>query len=161
MGAYFVVKVKSPKTGRYILVNGPAFQSLSKAQKQKARKSRRYRRSARKQPRRQRISLAAVKKVLKTVNTRVTSGVGGYKKSELKLRSQRRRKLERCGKGCFLMPKEMKFPICSKNSCAVDCKALLAAKIRAKQWGYSQVGRAADRIARLRKCRWTKRSMEK
>lgn len=160
MGAYYVEKVKSPKTGRLIKLDGPAFQRLSKAQQKKAKASKRVTRPARKAPRKQRVSLSTIKKLKKTVNAAVTTGVAGWEKNKPKLRSDRRRKLEQCGSGCFLMPKQLKFPICPKNSCAVDCKALLAAKIRARQWGYSQVGRAADRIARMRKCAWTKRSMK-
>lgn len=156
MGEYYVQKVKSPKTGRLIKVDGPAFRNLSKAQQSRARKMKRVTRPARHAPKKQHVPVATISKIKRTLNVRASHGVEGWLKNKPKLRSDRRRKLENCGAGCFLMPKQLKFPICPKQSCAVDCKALLAAKIRARQWGYSQVARAADRIARHRKCQWAK-----
>ena len=58
---------------------------------------------------------------------------------------------EQCGDQCFLMPETEGFPICpkcygDKCTCAVDCRGLLAAKIRARQYKYDDVARAAEEL---------------
>jgi hypothetical protein len=65
--------------------------------------------------------------------------------------------LSHCGKKCFLMPEQKKFPICkmcSKNTCQCkpDCKGLRAAKIRAGQWGYEAVKQKAMKIYEEQGC---------
>jgi len=61
--------------------------------------------------------------------------------------------MSQCGAGCFLDPAHEKFPICpkcqlgdGKCSCAISCKGLTAAKIRAKQWGYESIAELADKL---------------
>jgi hypothetical protein len=53
-----------------------------------------------------------------------------------------------CGDSCFLMPNEEKFPICSihDGGCKPDCRGILSAKMRARQWGYNEVAAKADRL---------------
>lgn len=60
-----------------------------------------------------------------------------------------------CGDSAFLMPKELKFPIVAKCgsgqeetkcNCKVDCRGVLAALIRARQYGYTNVANAARHI---------------
>jgi len=65
-----------------------------------------------------------------------------------------------CGRKCFLMPAQMKFPICrscgrSHCSCAPDCSALKAAVIRSGQWGYQGVHRRARKMFDDLGCAWT------
>jgi len=62
-----------------------------------------------------------------------------------------------CGDKCFLLPESEKFPICAsprttggKSVCEIDCGGVLSAKIRAKQWGYEEVAKKAEKI--LEKC---------
>lgn len=63
--------------------------------------------------------------------------------------SDRRILLEKCGADCFLMPEVLKFPICSKSmDCRKNCSGILAAKVRANQWGYQEVAQKADRLYR-------------
>jgi hypothetical protein len=57
--------------------------------------------------------------------------------------------LNRCGDTAFLLPEVKKFPImqaCRDNNCdcKIDCGGVLAAKIRAKQWGYTEVAEKAQ-----------------
>jgi hypothetical protein len=44
---------------------------------------------------------------------------------------QRREVYAKCNKECFLIPEKLKYPICSKHSCNVDCKGMTAAAKRA------------------------------
>ena len=60
--------------------------------------------------------------------------------------------LNKCGSKCFLNPSEKKFPICSKNmSCKLDCRGILSAKVRARQWKYNNIGDKADTLYK-KKC---------
>lgn len=66
-----------------------------------------------------------------------------------------------CGPSCFLDPVNKKFPICpkcqlgdGKCSCAIDCAALNAAKIRTRQWGYESIAELADKLLK-EKCQQT------
>jgi len=52
----------------------------------------------------------------------------------------------KCGKKCFLIPETEGFPICSKDKCEIDRRALIAAKIRAKQHGYLELLPAIDQL---------------
>lgn len=61
--------------------------------------------------------------------------------------------MTQCGPACFLDPANEKFPICpkcemgdGKCSCAMDCRGLTSAKVRAKQWGYESIAELADRL---------------
>lgn len=73
---------------------------------------------------------------------------------------------KRCGSKCFLRPSEEKFPVCKlaakrsrsgrlgRLSCKPDCRALLSAFRRAKQYQYPNVARKAISKARLARCKW-------
>ena len=63
----------------------------------------------------------------------------GTKKPEKK--GQRLRVMEECGQSCFLIPKQLKFPICNKEAppCEYNCKGLKAASSRAGEWKYTRV----------------------
>ena len=76
----------------------------------------------------------------------------GWHEDAPKSKSERETLLTTCGSKCFLNPSEKKFPICSKNmSCALDCRGILSAKIRARQWKYEVIGDKADKIYK-KKC---------
>jgi hypothetical protein len=71
----------------------------------------------------------------------------------------RRNLKSKCGSKCFLSPRDLKYPICSKNtkSCKPDCRGLLAAKIRSSQSGRApSIARKADSIGRRMKCSWSR-----
>lgn len=59
---------------------------------------------------------------------------------------KRRSMLKKCGKKCFLKPdmKHPGFPVCN-NNCKVMRKGLLSAFIRARQWGYQDIAKMAER----------------
>lgn len=89
----------------------------------------------------------------------------GWRKASPRRRGQRRELRENCGTGCFLLPDKLKFPICRacrhqgssvQCSCKRDCRGLLAAKIRARQWGYPEVARKAHEEAERTGCRWSR-----
>jgi hypothetical protein len=45
---------------------------------------------------------------------------------------------KKCGKKCFLGPvtdKIKSFPICNKGTCKINKKGILAANMRAREWG--------------------------
>ena len=75
---------------------------------------------------------------------------------------------EKCGDICFLRSPDNGFPICpkcttktnchkcnnvdklNKSCCLVDCKALVAAKARASQYGYVNIVKKTNEIAKLK-----------
>jgi hypothetical protein len=61
---------------------------------------------------------------------------------------QRKAIHKKCGDSAFLMPKQEKFPIVSKDTqdCKPSCQGLYSAKSRAKQWGYDDVAARAERL---------------
>jgi len=64
---------------------------------------------------------------------------------------------KKCGNSCFLIPEKQKFPICkslrtSGGKCEVDCRGLAAAKIRARQYGYTKVAKDAGRLEKIYGC---------
>jgi hypothetical protein len=68
----------------------------------------------------------------------------GWKQIAPKLISERRELYANCGPNCFLMPNELKFPICSKQmDCKINCSALNSANVRAGQYKYPDVQRKA------------------
>lgn len=73
-------------------------------------------------------------------------------------RGTERNELKRtCGNSCFLIPEKQKFPICkslrtSGGKCEVDCRGLAAAKIRARQYGYTKVSKEAERLEKIYGC---------
>lgn len=66
--------------------------------------------------------------------------------------------IHRCGSSCFLLPQELKFPVCRMSrrctkeqgqgcgGCVIDRRGVIAARFRAKQWGYTEVEKKADRL---------------
>lgn len=58
---------------------------------------------------------------------------------------QRTLMMKKCGKKCFLGPNKS-FPICSKNTCKVNKKGVLAAYIRARQWKHKKISAKAFKI---------------
>ena len=82
----------------------------------------------------------------------------------------------KCKSKCFLLPnkkspKKSKFPICIKPvngrvSCKPNCKGLLAAKVRSRQFRgksrrYANVSKKVDKLAKSVKCKWINRSKSK
>ena len=76
----------------------------------------------------------------------------GWRKSKPKSIASKRDMLSKCGKKCFLLPSKLKFPVCAKGTCKVDCRGLVAAKSRSGEWKYRGVYAKADRLIRSRGC---------
>jgi hypothetical protein len=71
----------------------------------------------------------------------------GWRKSSPKLISQRRKLMRRCGSRCFMMPSQLKFPVCSKkNDCRISCAGLASAMIRSGQYKYPGVEKRAKKM---------------
>lgn len=108
--------VTNPETGRQIVVGGPTYNRLSKK--------------------------------------RVGSATRGWGDAAPRKGPERRKLYHECGPKCFLLPNPSapgysKFPVCRKCqnqhcSCSIDRRGVIAAKIRASQWGYPGVRRKAD-----------------
>ncbi len=98
------------------------------------------------------------KKIYMSSTTRKTkkrrkNPMKGWKKSGPRPGKARKKLLQNCGRKCFLKPESLKFPVCkacgqSFCSCRYDCRGLLAAEIRAKQWKYPLVAAKAGMLYR-------------
>jgi hypothetical protein len=95
---------------------------------------------------------------LKTTSTR------GWAKASPDKVTERRRIMDRCGRGAFLLIDKTKtgkskpeFPIVAKGGgCSPDCRGLWAAKQRAAQTGRRSIEKRATQIAKGAGCRWAK-----
>ena len=90
---------------------------------------------------------------IKLIKSRVGQGRGsrlrGWSGAKPNTTSERRLMMQKCGAKCFLLPSQLKFPICPMRphiSCKPSQQGLLAAKIRAKQHKYSNVYKKAARL---------------
>lgn len=83
----------------------------------------------------------------------------GWGKHKPITRGERRSSKKRCGRGCFLEPSLLKFPVCPKGSCKPSCQGLMAAYMRARQWRgkYPRAAGKAISIAKRHGCPWSKR----
>lgn len=82
----------------------------------------------------------------------------GWKKAAPRRGSARHALYQKCGSKCFLLPSAQKFPICASSkrggSCKPDCRGLLAAERRARQYKYNNVATRARRMAKSIGCEW-------
>lgn len=85
------------------------------------------------------------------------TGRGGYVKGwgdiAPKTKKEREALYRQCPE-CFLLPKDMKFPICAKCGsspcvCKIQCRGLAAAETRAVQFGYKGIADAAHKLRLL------------
>jgi len=73
----------------------------------------------------------------------------GWRQISPKLKSERIKLMDKCGSYCFLSPKNMQFPICSKKmDCKRRCSGILSVKVRASQWKYTDIAKKADKLWR-------------
>lgn len=73
----------------------------------------------------------------------------GWRTSSPKLISQRRQLMKRCGSRCFMMPSQLKFPVCSKkNDCRISCSGLASAMVRSGQYKYPGVEKRSRKLFR-------------
>ena len=83
-----------------------------------------------------------------------TRGWSGRKPTRGKERHQL---MQECGKECFLLPEQEKFPICQSprmtggvSNCTKDCGGIQSAYIRARQYKYDDVAEKAKEL--LKEC---------
>lgn len=163
-----VASVESPESGRWIRVGGPAYQDLLRmgytasdikrgGVRRRKQASRRYSsRSGQSKPtrhqRKMRVSRAS------RSSTRGRSGGGGsrtrgWSKAAPRRGRPRHRVMKECGPKCFLDPEHEAFPICARQTgrssrCELDCRGIKSALVRARQYGYTNIARAADKLYR-------------
>jgi len=78
--------------------------------------------------------------------------LGGSWKSQSPRKGVERQKMkQKCGDKCFLLPEQLKFPICN-DDCTYNCSGIVAAKVRAAQFKYEEVYRMADQLLNELKC---------
>ena len=74
----------------------------------------------------------------------------GWAMAAPKKGKERNELMEKCGKSCFLRPEVKKYPICAAlregKECEVDCRGVLSAKIRARQYKDEGVAKKASNI---------------
>lgn len=90
----------------------------------------------------------------------ITHGWGDIKPRST---AERKKLIQNCKKGCFLIPEKLKFPICRRCkgdvcTCRPDCLGLRAAKIRAAQWHYPKVYAAADEMIKRYNCQYKRKT---
>jgi len=77
------------------------------------------------------------------------SATRGWHQDAPKKGAERHKMLKECGSRCFLQPKKEGFPVCAKNSdvpCQIDCRGVIAAKIRAKQYHHVELYQAIETL---------------
>lgn len=84
----------------------------------------------------------------------------GWKLIAPKTSLDRRVLRERCGRKCFLDFKTLGYPVCrdldeSRGKCLVDCRGILAAKVRSGQFKNTEVYDKAQKLGSKKKCKWT------
>jgi len=75
---------------------------------------------------------------------------------------QRKNMYKRYGKRCFLLPKELKYPVCNKYTGKMECVGLLAAQNRAalsvyrrlkpKSYSYKKIMNKAKKLRKSHRC---------
>ena len=155
-----VLKVLNPKTKRFITVNGTIYCNLEKAGVDIPLKNTRSVKDF--EP----VHDKKVKKV--SINKKMNvdrSDVSWGEKKPQKIK-ERNELLDKCGKVCFLIPEEKKFPICNKltsekSPCEYNCKGLKAASSRAGEWKYKNVLENSKKLTKDLDCYKAKETSKK
>ncbi len=115
---------------------------------------------ARKSPNRSKRSIRQTKKrsirQTKKRSTRTTKSskrsqhpAKGWAKLSPKKGTQRHEMMEKCGKKCFLDPKNEGYPICAYTDrpvCKIDYAGVLSAYVRSRQWKHEKVSTLAKKL---------------
>ena len=133
-----VLKVLNPKTKRFITVNGTIYCDLEKAGVHIPLRNTRSVKEF--EP----VHDKKVKKVSADRKMKVDRSDVSWAEKKPTSTGEREKLLDKCGKVCFLIPEEKKFPICNKitsekTPCEYNCKGLKAASSRAGEWKYENV----------------------
>lgn len=149
----------SPKTSKRIIVNGPTYNKLLTTKYAQAVKAA-PRTTLIRQSRQHQTGKVPKTITLQKSPLRKTSGRGsktkGWKDAAPERGAERAALKHKCGKECFLKPDSNGFPICaalrSGKGCKVDCRGIIAAKVRSGQWDYKDVREAAEKLGKKYKC---------
>lgn len=64
----------------------------------------------------------------------------GWRQLAPRSQNERRALLTTCGPHCFLDPRNLKFPVCSKQmDCVIQCAGIDSASVRAGQYKYEKI----------------------
>lgn len=124
----------NPETNRLIKIDGPTYNRLIKENKLKNNKQ-----VIQKQKFQAKLDQLVKSKIRLKKNIKVDKGNESWESKKPKTKKERENVLKKYGKSCFLIPEELKFPICNKDDGAYNCKGLKAVSSRAGQWGYKNV----------------------
>lgn len=96
-----------------------------------------------------------LKKEIKRKGEGRGSPTRGWRAAAPQKGNERKKLYKKCGEACFLEPDESTpgqsgFPICAalreKQGCKIDCRGLMAAKIRARQYKHKKVADFAEKL---------------
>lgn len=140
--------VLNPITNRMIRVNGKTHKKLMSEEKELKRVLKTLSPS-------RRVKKSRLRKVIKSIHRK--EGRGSRTRGWAAMSPQRGRErnelLSKCGAKCFLLPKEKKFPVCSAlrvgEGCKFNCKGILSAKIRARQYKYNDVANLSEQLEKM------------
>lgn len=150
----------SPKSGKMIMVGGPTYNQLLKTSYASAvKKAKIVEKSPRSTHQRQYGKTTSEVHLTKSP-VKQKSGRGGktkgWKEAAPKRGTERHELKKRCGEECFLKPDSEGFPICaalkSGKGCKVDCRGIIAAKVRAGIWDYKDVHEVAVKLGKEYGC---------
>lgn len=107
------------------------------------------------------VKIRRSKSKTRVYNKDAKDGVRGWEKVKPHSVSDRRKIMYVCGPNCFGDPKNLKYPVCpvhinKKSECGPDCKGLLAAYIRSRQWKRRSISKKVKKSAERLGCQWTK-----
>lgn len=147
-----VLEVRNPETNRYIRVNGTVYSNLEKRGVSIPLDDVRTVQKNFEPVLDKKVKKARVKK---SMNVDRSDTSWADKKPQTK--KEREAVLEKCGKVCFLIPEDEKFPICNKleteeSPCEYNCKGLKAASSRAGEWKYKNVLEKSKELTKKLDC---------
>ncbi len=157
-------QIKSPKTGRWINVDGETYAKLLKTKyAAQAKSAKRVVQEVGKQKQRGPVPKPHDIILAKRNNTNIGGRGGktrGWKDDAPKRGKEREELHQYCGSTCFLKPASNGFPICpalratgrGAAACQADCRAIISAKVRAGQWDYKDVRKVADELGKKYGC---------
>jgi hypothetical protein len=135
----------NPLTNRKIKIGGPTHMKLTK-------EVRSLKRSLKKTPKSRLAKRSKLRSLIRKSQNREGRGsrTRGWSAMSPQRGKERHMLFEKCGKKCFLEPKNEAFPICAaihqRKGCKPDCKGILSAKIRARQYKHDDIARLAERL---------------
>jgi hypothetical protein len=150
--------VRNPTSGRLIRKGGPVFLALKAKGRAPSGPAVRKRRASARHPD---LAKARVYRHLPHRASHVKSrrGSKGWARvAPSRTGSTRATLRQKCGRKCFLLPRQLGFPVCptytGPASCRVDCRGVRAALTRAAQWHYPNVQASARALGKRAHCRW-------